>query len=93
MLAASIKDNTKIMSTAKSRKRARSTSPIQSAGLLGKKPRIAEDFDADMPISQASGETEASSRSVEELAAAGNHAVVHRLAGMFFAFICLREMC
>jgi len=50
---------------------------------MGKKPRVAGD--SDMP--QASGEMliTGGSQSVEELAAASNDTVVHKLAGMSFA--------
>lgn len=80
MLATSIKYN---MSATSSRRRVRPSSPIQSPDLKGKKPRVVGG--SDMP--QASGETTAgSSQSVEELAAASNDTVIHKLASMYFAF-------
>ncbi|RPB21072.1 hypothetical protein L211DRAFT_459525 [Terfezia boudieri ATCC MYA-4762] len=84
MLATSIKNNTLPMSVASSRKRPRSSSPIQSPESKGKNKRVAVDSAIDVPLTQASRITKGSLQPVEELAAARSQAVVQKLAGMSF---------
>lgn len=83
MLANSIKDND--LRTTASRKRAASNSSAQYP--KGKKLSLTGSLGANMPVTQASGGAlimKGSPRLVEDLAEA-NHAVVHKLVGMYLA--------
>lgn len=84
MLATSIKNNTLPMPVASSRKRRRSSSPIQSPESKAKNKRVAVDPAIDLSLAQASRITKRSLEPVEELAAARIQAVVQKLAGMSF---------
>ena len=85
-LATSIKLHAPVLA-ASSRKRAMPSSPTGGPDLRGKKQRVAkaEDSYTEISVSPVPGErftTEGSSWSVERLAAAGYHDVVHKLASM-----------